>query len=124
MILLTTIISIVAGCQQPIPGATLTGTFEGDTIHLVAENATPNEFACYIYGPPINPVPFYGGTLCSAWGQLRHTPIGLTDSLGGFSWTGELEGTAPVVTVQLIYRTPGIGFGGDLSDGVVVTREP
>jgi len=116
---------ISPGCDQPIPGATLSATADGDTIHLVAEGATPSTFCTFIYSTPLTePVPFYNGALCGSWNPIRHTPIQMTDSLGGATWTGILEGTQPTLSVQLMYRTPQFGFGGDLSSGIIVQRVP
>ena len=124
-LLIGTIISITPGCEQPTPGAQLTGTFEADTVHLTATGGVPSEFGLFIYGTPLTePVPFYNGRLCCSWNPYVHTVPAVSDSTGTAECITNLPGSSATrLSVQYMYRVPGQGFGGDLSNGLIVERE-
>jgi len=123
------VLSVVPGCDTTPnsvgPGAVLTATYSGPTLTLSVTGAPPNTFSLFIYSPPINPIPFYNGTLCGSWPDLRHTEVLMNNEFGECTWEGEME--VPGYTsynVQHLSRDPNVGFGGDLSNGLIVTVSP
>jgi len=124
--LLLASLTITTGCDTTPnsagPGAILEGTVDVNTLHLHVSGAIPDTFGTFIYGAPIaNPVPFYDGRLCSAWWSLRRTPIAIT-TLGGEAWfDGELDSMGTSV-VQYFYRDTIAEYGGNLSNGLVVSE--
>jgi len=120
--ILLTILSITPGCDQSTPGAILTATHDNDVVHLTVDNATPNEFGLFIWNPPLGePVPFYNNKLCCSWGNVQHTHTALTNEFGHAEYNGPLNSNFPVLSVQYMYRTPAFGYGGNLSNGLIIT---
>ena len=87
------ILSIGSGC----PGTgVLTATGNGPNIDLIASGLPSRVYSVFVYGPPLgNPVPFYDGQLCAAWGQLRRMCVRLTSMAGSAQYISPTRGSIP-----------------------------
>jgi choice-of-anchor B domain-containing protein len=107
---------------------------------LVAQDATPNQFGLFFYGPGQTNIPFGDGNLCIASAGIGIFRLGppLTASATGaltqpLDWTNPPLNAGPGAATpgttwnyQLWYREPGgpIGTGFNLSDALSVTLCP
>lgn len=118
------ILSITSGC----PGTgLLDGTFSGSDVYLTASGLPPQVFSLFVYGTPIaNPVPFYDGMLCVPWGRMRTSSIQRTSLAGEAIFDDPMQPGlhSNVLSVQCMYRDLTGLYGGNLTDGCLVTYEP
>jgi len=118
------ILSITMGCAGT---GDLAATANGPDIDLIATSIPANVYSVFFYGPPIgNPVPFYDGYLCAHWGFLQRTPVTLTSAAGSTEYAGLMQPNAgsDTISVQCMYRDPAGFFGGNLTNGLIVSFEP
>jgi hypothetical protein len=119
------IVSIADGC----PGnGSLDATYNGSTIHMTATGLPSQVFSVFVYGPPLGaPIPFYDGTICTHWGLYQRSIVSLTSVSGITAFDGVIQpnaGDGQVLSVQCMYRSPTETYGGNLTDGILVTFEP